>query len=164
MADLHTVPGLTLPLFAKVTSTGSRPRDGDPSQSSSLAGTELTLGDSPGPYELMHHSSRGCLASSSTIPLGPENTSPSPPQFQGLMSTEGPAWPPDHSGPEQLAWPEDGVCSLECTFRRQEWKVWGEEGLAGGTNSSLPFRGRIQGGRAVLLLLPRPEQKGHFSP
>lgn len=32
--------------------------------------------------------------------------------------------PADHSGSEGLARPEGGVCSPECTFRRQGWQHW----------------------------------------
>lgn len=131
VADLHGVPGLTPPLLSKVTPTGPRPKDSPLSQSSSLAGAELTPGDAPGPHELMIHSSRGLLASCGAVALGPENTSsPLTSKLQGLMSTEEApgrqdAQPPDHSGLEGLARPEDGVCSPECTFRRQRRKPVG---------------------------------------
>lgn len=168
MADLHSVPGLTLPLF-KVTPTGPRPRDGAPSQSSSLAGTELTLGDSPGPYELTHHSSRGCLALSCTVPLGPENTSsPPPPQSQGLMSSEGPpgARPPGLQTTVGLrAW--HGL-KMESVPLNAPLEKAGEEvrgarraQLAHWLFSTLQGQGLRRG--AGLLLLPRPEQKGHTS-
>lgn len=149
MADLHSVPGLTLPPFAKVTPTGPRPRDGASSQSSSLAGTELTLGASPGAYELTHHSSRGRLASSSTVALGPENTSsPSPALFQGLMSTEG---PPDPRPPGlqttvgQRDWHGLKVESvlLNAPSQGREGSAWGGWGLPGSSRSPLPIRGRV---------------------
>lgn len=74
MADLHSVPGLTLPLLSKVTPTGPSPRT-EP-QASCLAGTELILGDAPGLCELIHHSSRGSLAFGSTVALGSEKPPP----------------------------------------------------------------------------------------
>lgn len=135
MVDLLTVSGLTPPLLVKLAPTGPRPKDRAPSQSPSPARIELTLGDIPGPCELMHHSSRGCLDSSSAIALGPENT------FSPLTATVsrtdvhigGPrcqaARPPDHSGPEGLAQPEDEVCSSECPFRRQGRKRAGRVGV-----------------------------------
>lgn len=134
MVDLHSVSGLTPPLFVKLTPTGPRPKDRAPSRSPSPAGMELTLGDTLGPCELMHHSFRGCLDSSSAITLGPENT------FSPLTATVprtdvhrgGPrcqaAQLPDHSGPEGLAQPEDEVCSSECPFRRQGRKRVGRGG------------------------------------
>lgn len=107
---------------------------------------ELTLGNAPGPCELMHHSSRGCLASSSIVSLGPENTSPpSPPQFQGLMSTE--------------EAPDARLPGLQTTVGLWDWhslkmesvhlnapsegrggSEWGWWGLAGSTSPSLGVR------------------------
>lgn len=64
VADLHGVPGLTPPLLAQGHPDWTQPKAGALSQSSSLARTELALGDAPGPQELMPHSSRGRLAPS----------------------------------------------------------------------------------------------------
>lgn len=49
VADVHGVPGLTPPLLAQGHPNWTQPKDRALSQSSSLARTELALGEAPGP-------------------------------------------------------------------------------------------------------------------